>query len=294
MKSARGVPLEQEIEWLGLRFCVPADWQIVRHGVSHEHGSLVLIDRRTQRLTVSWTRCQARPDLERLLRDYHAKQREEGGSGEYCPFASGRYRGFAQHGPQGERLTRAVAFHAPHARLLELLFVEPPGVDDGSLLQTLLDTVEFTAAAELARRVCAFDLDVTPPEGFALSRADVKPLDVTVHFAAREGVVTASLRRLGMASAWHRGTLEQLVQKHWPKASLRSEPSVDASEVTLFGHEAGPLLLRWFGRLRVQRTIAWQRASEDAIYELTTHSLARRPVLPSAFDVKGKRGAPCS
>jgi hypothetical protein len=86
------------------------------------------------------------------------------------------------------------------------------------------------------------------------------------------------------------------VEKHWSKARLRLCDEHDSSQqVSLCGHEPGPLWLRWLGRLRLQRTVAWVRTDEDAVYELTTHSLAKHPVLPEDFTVGSRENVqPCS
>lgn len=283
--------LDQQIEWLGLCFSVPRDWEVVRHGLSPKQGSLVLVDRRTQRVTLSWTECSSRPDLDRLLSDYRSKQEQEAGNSTFRPFRSGAYRGFSHEGAKGERVTRAVRYHAPHSRLVEVLFIEPEGKEDRPLLLALLDSLRLTAPPEQARRLCAFGLDVTAPDGFVFTRAEVKPLDVSLYCSQREGAATACVRRLGMVSSWRRSGLGRLVRQHWPKVRFGSEQEDASGQLTLTGYEPGPVLWRWLGRLRRQQTVAWEARAEDAVYELTTHSFDKRPVAPAAFVVRASKEA---
>jgi hypothetical protein len=254
----------------------------------------VFVDRRVQRLTVSWTECRSEPDLERLLSDYRAKLEQELGGGSFKQWKSGAHRCLAQRGPRGEQITRAVRYHAPHRRLLEVQWVASEHTTDGASLTALLDSLELTDAPEAARRVCAFDLDVLMPAGFLVVRADVKPFDATLHFAERDGTATAAVRRLGMVSRWHHDELEALAYGHFPKAELRAVAAQDGV-VALTGHEAGPLWLRLVGRLRRQRTVLWRSPDEDAVYELTIWSREKQPVLPEAFSIRGRPEVPgCS
>jgi hypothetical protein len=92
-----------------------------------------------------------------------------------------------------------------------------------------------------------------------------------------------------MASTWRQGDLASVVRKHSPKTRFAIE-SQSEEEACLSGFEPGPLLLRWLGRLRRQRAVAWQRPNEDAVYELTTLSLDKKPVAPAAFAVAGPPG----
>ena len=60
-------PCEQVIQWLGLRLCVPADWQVVRHSLAADRGGLVFVDRYRQRLQLNWTQVPCEPDLDRMI-----------------------------------------------------------------------------------------------------------------------------------------------------------------------------------------------------------------------------------
>src|SRR5450432_3448034 len=87
--NASSFDLSQAISWLSLGFRVPAEWDIVRHGILFERGSLVFVDRLRQRLSVSWTECQRPPDLERLVRDFEGQPLAEGQTVTSCRDSSG-------------------------------------------------------------------------------------------------------------------------------------------------------------------------------------------------------------
>lgn len=281
------------VRWLGLSFSVPKDWEIVRHSASCEQGSLVFVDRRTQRLTLSWTRCQNEPDLERVLGDYQSKERKEKGTSKFEKFRHGRYVGLSNLGPRGEQVTRAVRFHAPHGRLVEALFLDPK-CSTNEWIEAFLDSLEFECAAEQSRRVRAFDIDVEAPSGLRLTKATVKPADVVFVFSPDEergprAGTEARLRRLGMAASWHDGDLGRMVRKHHPKSLFKTVENQRRGAnpaVVLEGFEPSPPLRRWLRLARCQRTLAWHSAEENAVYELTTLSPHKRPLRPTAFDVQ--------
>ena len=64
-----------EIAWLGLTLKVPEDWEIVRHSVAVERGSLIFVDRRRQRLELGWLSVKSEPDLEHWARDLEQEER---------------------------------------------------------------------------------------------------------------------------------------------------------------------------------------------------------------------------
>jgi len=285
--------LDREIEWAGLRFHVPRDWEIVKHSLDVRQGSLCIIDRRMQRLVVSWTSCRAKPDLEQLLIDHRSQLSSRGEASAFEDFQHGSFKGFSHAGPRRERVTRAVRFHGAHSRLVEALFVEPEGTTEG-LFEQWLDRFELVAAPTEVRRWCAFDVDVTVPVGLRLVAAQVKPAHTTLTLSSEKGDREATIRRLGMARSWHQGELASLVRKHWPKTAFHRE-SASERAVEMEGKESTLPFGRVLGLGRVQRTRAWVCSEDDAVYELTTHSPRKTPLLPSDFRMRDGRGeVPCS
>ena len=63
----------QTIEWLGMRFRVPDEWEIVRHSSKRRTGTLMFVDRRRQRMQLSWTECRGEPDKVQLFNDLRAR-----------------------------------------------------------------------------------------------------------------------------------------------------------------------------------------------------------------------------
>lgn len=299
--------LPQSIEWMGIRLRVPDDWQVVRHGLAPEAGTLTLVDRRRQRLELTWLTCKNRPDLGRLIRDYQEQARVESGtegasaeSTELRSFGRG-WRGFFQplstSGEQGARtLCRAVRFDERTSRLIELsISIDRSTAHDGHLLAQLFQSVHVLAAGGDCRRWQAFDLDVTTPPRCRLVKTRVNPADVQLSFCTTDSAPgkptarEACLRRLGMARAWYSGNLRALVERHadgavftqWREQSHQGCPALLAE-----GTEAGPRYRRLFGKLRQRRVLVWHCPAENAIYQLTTTSPPGAPLLPQDFEVR--------
>lgn len=299
--------LPQSIEWMGIRLRVPEDWQVVRHGLLPEAGSLTLLDRRRQRLELTWLTCKNRPDLGRLIRDYQTQALvdlgPEGGPGESMePRSFGRgWRGFFQplcpsESRDARALCRAVRFDERTSRLIEVsVSIDRNSAHDGRLLAQLFQGVHVLATGKDCRRWQAFDLDVTTPPRCRLVKTKVNPADVQLGFCMADSAPgkrtarEASLRRLGMARAWYSGNLRALVEHHaagsvfthWTEQSHQGCPALLAE-----GTEAGPRYRRLLGKLRQRRVLVWHCPAENAIYQLTTTSPVGDPLLPQDFEVR--------
>jgi hypothetical protein len=227
------------------------------------------------------------------LLDHRSQLTSRGEASEFEDFRHGPFEGFSHIGQRGERVTRAVRFHEPHSRLVEALFTEPQGPDD-ALPKRWLDHFELVAAPTDVRRWCAFDVDVTAPPGLHLVGAQVKPAHTTLTLSSEKGDREATIRRLGMARSWHHGGLARLVKKTWPKTKFHRETEGER-QVEMEGEESTLPFARVLGLARLQRTRAWLCSRDDAVYELTTHSPKKAPLLISEFRIRDGAGeVPCS
>src|SRR5450755_217907 len=167
MSSSESPPeLTQAISWLALAFRVPEDWEIVRHGIGFERGSLVFVDRLRQRLSVSWTACPRAPDLERLLSDFGNQPLTVGETVLNQRDQSG-FRVLECETQTGERVTHALRFDPLSNRLVEIELPAPSARDE-ALAPALLASFAF-AQPEQGQRVRAFGVHAEVPEGFRLS-----------------------------------------------------------------------------------------------------------------------------
>lgn len=307
-RSSLRLALSQPIEWMGVALSVPEDWQIVRHGMSLERGSLTLVDRRVQRLQLSWTSVPEEPDVERMIDHERGElEKTESGAEIRALRGFGKWRVLETAAPSGAVTTRALRFDVKTSRLLEAVVStrrDEPG--RAELVRRLLDTLRVVCKAEAARHWCAFDIDLHAPPDFRLTETTVNPSDVTLRFEAvdpedgRELGASVSVRRRGMVADWYTGNAEGLIRRDLPKTDFESfetgeragrcaaggDRAVTGQPATrAAGLEHAPPLRRLLGKRRRVQVLSWTCEPENALYVVTTHSPPARPVSPVDFDV---------
>ena len=293
---------DQTIEWLGLKFSVPSEWQIVQHGVAPEGGRLVLVDRRRERLDLFWRACSSEPDVDRTLDDQKSRDLLAEPQASIEPLARrGGWRGFRRHAPGGDIVTRACRYDAKAARWLEAVIINPAGgADPADLDLGLLESVALCEPAESSTHWRAFDIDVKTPTGFRLLRAQVRPADITFEFGAfhpRTGApcpARAVIHRMGMADAWYGGSTEQVLLRDHPKVEFgKFVPDVAGPHAGVAAEGRSPWTPfgRLLGRNEYLRAVAWHCEPTNAVYCVTTTSRAKTPVMPRDFIVTCCQGA---
>lgn len=277
------------VEWLGLRLRVPAEWEIVKHSLSLDNGSLVFVDRRRETLRLYWRSCERAPDLDHMIADQRSRAASE------SPPAMVKdlngfpgWQGFIRQAASTERSVHAARFDSRTLRLVEVIVTES---GDESLSKSrrarLLNSVEVTATASQALNVRAFGLAVAMPVGFRLVKASVKPADVTFEFAelsgphSRQTGKTATVHRMGMAAAWAPAQKQQLLAREAPHAVLGACQELTRGGHAAWaaqGHEKRPRLLNWLGLGRKSEVLLWHCEAHNAIYSVTTTYLKQRPL----------------
>jgi hypothetical protein len=286
--------LAQRVEWLGLGLSVPAGWEIVRHSLSADVGSLRFVDRRRERLVISWAQCKSAPDLSRLVEEM--RREAEAGAGSES-FRYGPWRGIQHLEADSELGTQAVRYHAETSRLLEAhVFGADAAEQEQSLARAILGQLSVLGPAHTSCRWRAFDLALKAPESFALVGADVAPADVRFRFEERAQAGTpralvASAQRLGMAESWFDGDLGRLLRSRLPRvrwASLVSAPHLGVEALSAAGPLKEKRLTRLFGTSREARALVWRATDENAVYLLTTEGPRGLAPDPSSFEVQGR------
>jgi hypothetical protein len=246
----------QSIAWLDMRLRVPADWEIVRHSVRTAAGRLVFVDRREQRLLLTWADCPTPPDTDRLFADYRA--RDEVTAATPLPVTDG------WSGYRTATLTRAGRYDPHHRRWIELT-ITAPGQETALLQQFAIATTNHR------REWRAFGFAVETPADWSLAAVDIQPAAATCTFRRQRAEVR--VRRLGMTETWFKGDLEKFLQPQvtgtFRTMTHRSHPAglVESREV---GHRWQRLL----GRLRPRHDLAWHCPVNHAVFQLTTLSAA--------------------
>ena len=277
------VSASEEIVWLGMRLVVPAGWEILRHSVRSQKGRLVLMDRRRQRLQLSWVRMPTAPALDRAMADYRSRDLEEKADRTFSPLPSvGRWRGFRRHDERAV-LTRAGQYDARLERWVEMAVEWPEGLD-AELEERILRGFGVEGEAD-GRRWRAFGLNVRTPPRWVLETADAKPADVT--FTFREGRRAASIRRIGATEVWYEGNLEGFLRKEAAGMKVKvSAPKHNRHPACLGeSRQTRSRLGEWLGLGRLQLDLVWLCPVAHAMFHVTTHARGAA-VLPKQFVVR--------
>ena len=281
--------LTQVVQWLGLRLCVPAEWEIVRHSLSLEQGSLVFVDRRHETLRIYWRDCETMPDLNRMVSDQRSKDVVEfaGATVKNLSGYAGWQGTIREEGPE-KRSVHAVKYDSPTQRLIQAIITEASeAAACKSQRAALLNDIKVVSKANEARDFCAFGLNVTVPLGFRLLKATAKPADVTFEFAevdtkhSRPTGKGVTVHRMGMAAAWVPEDKQQLLVKENPQISLRNFQGISRGKhpaIVAHGQETRPRLLSMLGVGRRGDALLWHCEKMNAVYSVATRYLKRTPL----------------
>jgi hypothetical protein len=283
--SAAALGGGEQVEWHGLALSVPRDWEIVRHGLSPALGSLCFVDRRRERLTLSWAAVKSVPDLGRIVHEWAGLACERGAP---RPFDVGSWTGLMLQTAAGVE-TRVVSYDASTMRLLELRILARAGEE--RLARELIGGIRVRAEAEPVRRFRAFGIDVVVPRDFALRSAAVAPCDVSFRFERAAGgretpLLRFSAQRLGMAGTWFDGDFAGLLAAkapgvdHGPLQAVR----VDGREAhACRGRCLEQRWVRLLGRAREERALLWSAPEQNAIQLLRSEGPSGRVIEPQEF-----------
>ncbi|HEY2404535.1 MAG TPA: hypothetical protein VGI10_00925 [Polyangiaceae bacterium] len=282
--------LAQRIDWLGLGLRVPTDWEIIRHSSNPERGALVFVDRRHERLRVSWTECQKEPDLERLIADF-TKAKGLESVGPLWRRADGTL-GFAHRVSHGRWATRSVRYHPLERRLVELELYANDERQANELTHSVLESFSTTAEAF---GLSAFGLSIAGPAGMELTQADVRPMDVRVELSVVESKLArtrVSVRKMGAADTWFSGDYRALLERQGPTQYYRSFSTTVVREhdaLSAQGRERGPFFQRALGQLATLQALVWLCPVDNAVFVVSSSSKARE-----LFDLRSVRVACCA
>ncbi len=291
------------VEWLGLRLRVPNEWEIVRHSLLLERGSLVFVDRRRERLRLYWRDCERAPDLNRMLDDQRGKESLESSGAKFRQLNGlPGWQGFIREQGSDERVVHAAHFDANTLRLIEVIATESGDESAGkSQRARLFGSIEVTSKAEHATGFRAFGLNVAVPAGFRLVKAAVKPGDVAFEFAelsgnhAQPSGVCATVHRMGMAATWAPADMRALLRRESPRLKLRDIQTASREGHPAWsapGTEVQPRIRKLLGLGRQGEALLWHCESQNALYSIATVYPKRRPLGTSAFSTTCCEGEP--
>lgn len=294
---ASATDLPQTIRWMGVVVRVPTDWQVVRHGLNPFKGSLQFMDRREQRMQLTWTRCRTRPELDRLLSDYQAAQVQRDPDARFTDFdAPDGWRAKLRRLDVARALVRAVRYDDSIDELIEVVLSVTDDHAGHALARELLASIEIAAAADRARRWQAFSLDVTAPDGWRISHTHARPADAMLAFEQqhsrrgrqpRSTGKTCEIRRMALARHWF-DEPEPWLRRQLNKTpfELESAPR-GAHDGWIARSVIEPSLWARLGqRTRRRLDRLWHCPAADAVYHLKMLARPKDTLEPEAFRVQ--------
>lgn len=281
---------------MGMRFEVPPDWEIVRHGQSTERGSLVLFDHREQRLEVHWEQAPRTVDVMATmdaLREKSAKRQPEM-KFESVSTYNGWY-GFRQAG-----LSRVARFDPERMLENRLVLMWPQGVDhavERRVIESfaLIDPPPPTKIKEgelikyRPTRWRAFGLQITAPAGWALTEVEARPANITFNFHhAVYRNQTAAIHRRGMFSQWFSSVQRYLRSRVGYGPEIRIVERVVDGRTILRGQS----MARTSGFKKMTRgqrqrlDLAWLNEAADAGLCVSVWDNGQEEIEPEQFEVE--------
>jgi len=284
MGESRAMEDLQTIEWFGMRLWVPAEWEMASHSVRSERGRLVFVDRRRERLQLSWADVRSAPDLAQAMDDYRRRDAQRQPDCTFRNLRVGRWTGFRSAGAGGA-LTRAGLYDKPRRLWIEMA-IAWPDQHQAELERTILQRFELDGPAAATSRWQALRLDVELPRVWTIEDVDARPADVSMRFAC--GRDRTIVRRSGMLEAWFDGNLESVIRRSVGAvaATLRHVTVSSHPAVRSDSRERGRGLVELFGRPRSRASLAWVCPAARALYQVACRFSARRPVDPEAIIVR--------
>jgi hypothetical protein len=273
------------VDWLGLHAEVPDDWEIVKHSTKFGRGTLVFVDRRRQRMQLSWAACATPPDAERIFDDFRARDRQEHpGCDVGDSFRLLRWTGYRRN-TGGRALTRAGCYDRQYRRWIDVALPWPHGYE-ANVERAVLESFRTVKSDGGDLMLDAFDLAVTVPAGWRLAGAAVAPTRVT--FTLTRGETAVMVRRIAMPEAWFDGQADQFLRRQAaPIGGSCALTRVAGHEAATFEGRERVVHPRWlWGKRKERRDLAWECPGDHAVYHVVVTRYPRDSVEPADFAVR--------
>jgi len=286
------------VVWMGMALTTPLDWEIIRHSTDVSSGKLAWVDRRQQRLLLSWLSMPRRPDLKQALADYKAMDREDHESVSFTALRD--YPGWLGYWRDG--LTRLVRYERDRNMWIELAIPWPDGRDE-AVEAELAERFELlappppesadkqTVSKLRATRWRAFGLDTIAPGGWMLDKATVQPANIVFSFTDLADPRRAiDIKRIGMIDVWFSGDLRQFIRDqvgYGPEITFSEQ---HWNEMPAIAGESMYTESGWkhlAGGKRFRTDLAWVDRRAHSVVCLTSTAPPNDPVNPFEFLVEG-------
>lgn len=286
---------KQNICWAGFEFKVPNDWEIGRHSISLQQGSLVLFDRRRQRMEITWQTAKKEPDIKRSCEDLRTRCNENKNTGECSKIEEFHgWLGFFQQINELASVVYALKWQRKSGRVIQstIVILDEPGTPKNPLVKNILTSCRDSVGKDKPIRWKAFGLDCRPPAGWCLKSTEINPMDVRLHFQkeSQKGGINpecqATVQRLGMAGTWFSGDFQAYLQGQEPHRdfSFKQTDYRGHRAMTAEAEDETRLLFRLLKRSRARSELLWMCEPLNALFRVTSKGPPDKIVRP--WDLK--------
>jgi hypothetical protein len=169
-------------------------------------------------------------------------------------------------------------------RWVDIVIPWHDGPDD-ELERQILDSYHSERISGKGLRWQVFKLDFVSPPEWKMSRTEVLPARVTMHFEC--GRAHARVVRIGAADTWFDGHLENFLRRQIDDAEGKYLVRIyRGHEACMFSGRERSFRLRWLTGNRLIRTdMAWHCPSCHAVYQIVTEGNTKTHRQPDTFQV---------
>lgn len=273
----------QETVWRHLRWCHPAEWEMLLYSKNPDVGRCTFADRYQYRLEVNWTAAPKPPNLERLLDDARSRvmagnaestvllKTVAGWSGLVAREAKQHFSRFARYFPTGQLL-------------VEVVF-RWPGERDTDLEREVLRSMREEPVVDGRQRWQAFGMTMRVAEGLPLTECVVQPGLARLAFA-QAGGHEVHFERLGMVDEWLQVSVADWLRRRAPRGARALQLTESMSDAHAVQRLTGLLrkrgLRHWRGLPYTAH--AWRCPADGRIYCQTVTGKMTLPARLACID----------
>jgi hypothetical protein len=272
--------------WRHFGITLPANWEMLQYNSEFERGACLWADRYHYRCELSWRQVPGPPQMNRMLRDYMARLKEQKAATNLSRARVADWEGLT--GRAGPNKFTHLSRHFPEEGcMLELVLLWPDKVEP-ELQTEIVRTVRAVPEEAGARRWKVFGLEVDAPH--PLLATDIKPAFTRLEF----GYENADWRgkqvfeRRGLRAEWMTTPLDEWLKAQVPLKVRDRQVHEFSGHGAVGYHVHGQLPINM--GLRVLRTVqrrklgmlghkemgyhaaAWINPEDDRLYFLETRT----------------------
>lgn len=203
--------------WHNLAFSCPPDWEVLHFSKDPFNGRVILGDRESHRLEITWKRGSEEPDMRRLISDEQSRFETNDRVTRVRALEHKDWLGIEVEA-ENFLSTRFARFFPGSSYLIEAVFLWPKRIDT-NLQNRVLENIK--KLPESPHRWKAFGLDIIFAQDWKLQECSVLPAAAKLRFKPEENSLEELFfQRVGMLDSWLTGSVEDWLRNQIPQDRL--------------------------------------------------------------------------